>query len=93
MARGVDDCRSEPERSRAVMTTFLQADTRAWQAQWPQFHFKLALDQGLILALEDESRWAIANGLAPSRDTPNFLDYVYLDAMVAVAPTAVTIIH
>ncbi|UUZ54506.1 ABC transporter substrate-binding protein [Massilia sp. H-1] len=93
LAKGVDECRSEPERARAVMTAFLKVDTSAWQARWPQFHFKLALDQGLILALEDESRWAIANGLAPARDTPNFLDYMYLDAMAEVAPTAVTIIH
>lgn len=93
LAKGVDECRSEPERARAVMTAFLKVDTSAWQARWPQFHFKLALDQGLILALEDESRWAIANGLAPARDTPNFLDYMYLDAMAEVAPAAVTIIH
>ena len=53
----------------------------------------MALDQGWILALEDESRWAVANGLAPPRDTPNFLDSMYLDAMVHVAPNAVTIIR
>lgn len=93
LARGVHDCRAEPERARAVMTAFLQVDTSKWQAQWPQFHFKMALDQGLILALEDESRWAVANGLAPPRDTPNFLDSMYLDAMVHVAPNAVTIIR
>lgn len=93
MARGVHECRIEPERARAVMSAFLQVDTSKWKAQWPQFHFKLALDQGLILALEDESRWAVANGLAPARDTPNFLDIMYLDAMVSVAPTAVSIIH
>ncbi len=93
LQRGVHDCRTEPEQSRAVMSAFLQVDTSKWQAQWPQFHFKLALDQGLILALEDEARWAIANGLAPPRETPNFLDSMYLDAMLDVAPTAVTIIH
>ena len=93
LARGVQDCQTEPERARAVMSAFLQTDTSKWQTQWPQFHFKLALDQGLILALEDESRWAVANGLAPPRDTPNFLDNMYLDAMANVAPKAITIIH
>ena len=93
LARGVHACGSEPEQARAVLSSYLQVDTSAWQAQWPQYHFKLALDQGLILALEDESHWAIANGLAPARDIPNFLDYMYLDAMAEVAPAAVTIIH
>jgi NitT/TauT family transport system substrate-binding protein len=93
LARGVHDCRTEPEQARAVLSAFLQVDTGKWQAQWPQFRFRLALEQGLILALEDEARWAIANGLAPPRETPNFLDSMYLDAMLDVAPAAVTVIH
>ncbi len=53
----------------------------------------MALDQGLILALEDETRWATSNGLSPPHPMPNFLDYLYLDALEAVAPAAVTVIH
>ena len=93
MARGVQDCNNEPEASRAIMTAVLRVDTSKWQAQWPTYRFKLGLDQGLILALEDESRWAVSASLVPARPMPNFLDYMYLDAMAAVAPTVVTVIH
>jgi NitT/TauT family transport system substrate-binding protein len=47
----------------------------------------------LILALEDEARWAISNKLTDRTDMPNYLNYVYLDAIRSVAPSAVTIIH
>jgi NitT/TauT family transport system substrate-binding protein len=93
MARGVQDCNNEPEASRAIMTAVLKVDTSQWKAQWPTYRFKLGLDQGLILALEDESRWAVSASLVPARPMPNFLDYMYLDAMSAVAPAVVTVIH
>lgn len=93
MALGVRDCRDKPEQARAVMGAVLGTDGGTWRARWPRLGFKLTLDQGLILALEDESRWAVANGLAAPGETPNFLDNMYLDALVQVAPAAVTVIR
>jgi NitT/TauT family transport system substrate-binding protein len=93
LARGIQDCKNEPEASRAIMEAVLKVDTSKWKAQWPTYRFKLGLDQGLILALEDESRWAVSASLVPARPMPNFPDYIYLDALVAVAPAAVTVIH
>jgi NitT/TauT family transport system substrate-binding protein len=90
---GVRDCRDRPERARAVMSAVLRADTGAWATRWQRLQFRMTLDQGLILALEDESRWAVANGLATPGETPNFLDNMYLDALVHVAPAAVTVIR
>ena len=75
------------------MAAVLKVDTSKWKAQWPTYRFKMGLDQGLILALEDESRWAVDTSLVPARPMPNFLDYMYLDALVAVDPAAVTVIH
>ncbi|MES2015584.1 MAG: NrtA/SsuA/CpmA family ABC transporter substrate-binding protein [Pseudomonadota bacterium] len=93
MARGVHDCTNEPEASRAIMASVLKIDTSKWQSRWPTYRFKLALDQGLILALEDEARWAVSTKLVPARPMPNFLDAMYLDPMLAVAPAVVTVIH
>ncbi|NHZ93050.1 transporter substrate-binding domain-containing protein [Massilia sp. CCM 8733] len=93
LARGVRDCRDRPAHARAVMNAVLRADTDAWATRWQRLQFGMTLDQGLILALEDESRWAVANGLAAPGETPNFLDNMYLDALVHVAPAAVTVIR
>ncbi|HAT30732.1 MAG TPA: nitrate ABC transporter substrate-binding protein [Janthinobacterium sp.] len=59
----------------------------------PTYHFRVVLDQGLILALEDEARWAIKNRMSERADMPNYLDYMYLDGLETVRPSAVTIIH
>lgn len=50
------------------------------------------LSQDLILTLEDEARWAISNKLTNKTEVPNYLQYIYQDALEAVKPEAVTII-
>ncbi|UUZ63731.1 hypothetical protein LP417_31400 [Polaromonas sp. P1-6] len=68
-------------------------DATKLKASWPSYRFNMALDQGLILALEDEARWAIKNKLTSRTEMPNYLNYIYLDGLKAVMPSAVTIIH
>lgn len=55
--------------------------------------FSLALEQHLLVVLEDQGRWAMKNELVQAARPPNFLDAVYLDGLAAVKPRAVTIIH
>ena len=38
------------------------------QAVWARNQFALTLDQSLIAAMEDESRWLISNGLTSATD-------------------------
>jgi NitT/TauT family transport system substrate-binding protein len=52
----------------------------------------VTLDQSLILALEDESRWARKRGLTAKGEVLNFLDYIHLDGLKAVKPEAVRIL-
>ena len=53
----------------------------------------LSLDQGLLLALDDQTRWAMKRGVVKSGPVPNYLDNMYLDALKAVKPEAVTLTH
>jgi len=55
--------------------------------------FGVSLDQSLLLALEDESRWAIENGLTQETKVPNYLDFIYLDGLASVKPKAVRIMR
>ena len=41
----------------------------------------------------DETRWAIKNKLTERTEPVNYLNHLYLDAMKAVSPATVTIIH
>ncbi len=55
--------------------------------------FSVTLDQLLLLALEDESRWAIRHGLTRRTEVPNYLDLLYLDGLASIRPKAVNILR
>ncbi|HEY1147576.1 MAG TPA: NrtA/SsuA/CpmA family ABC transporter substrate-binding protein [Pseudoduganella sp.] len=86
-------CRDNPEVMQPLLAATAKQSRESVLAAWPSYHFDIELDQGLVLALEDRARWAIRNRMAASDQMPNFLDYIYLDGLSAVAPNAVTIIH
>ena len=60
---------------------------------WGDAALAVTLDQALIFALEDESRWAIGNGLASEKKVPNYLDYIYFDGLKSIKPDAVRILR
>ncbi|MFC1756759.1 ABC transporter substrate-binding protein [Patescibacteria group bacterium] len=60
---------------------------------WPKQEFSVVLPQSIILVFEDIARWRIKNGLTDAIKVPNYLNYIYLDALGAVKPDAVTIIR
>jgi len=47
----------------------------------------------MLITMRDQSRWAIKNNLTDATEVPNYLDYIYLDALEEVKPEAVGIIH
>lgn len=93
LALGGRFCNQMPEAARKLVDGMIKTDTKNLADAWPSYRFDLALDQGLLLALEDEARWAIKNKLTNKTATPNYLDYIYLDGLEAVKPSTVTIIH
>lgn len=60
---------------------------------WPKITFILSLDQELILVFENVTRWAIENKLTSITTVPNYLNYIYFDALEAVKPEAISIIR
>jgi NitT/TauT family transport system substrate-binding protein len=57
------------------------------------FEFQLVLYQSILITLKDEARWVINNDLTDKTEVPNYLDYVYVDALEEVKPEAVMIIR
>jgi NitT/TauT family transport system substrate-binding protein len=60
---------------------------------WPDLRFEVALEQSLLTSLENQARWAIRNKLTDRKKVPNYLNFIYLDALEAVKPRGVTIIR
>jgi len=60
---------------------------------WPDNEFALSLDQSLVTAMEDESRWMIRNNLTNTTEVPDFRQFLYPDGLDAVKPGAVSIVR
>ena len=60
---------------------------------WPRHNFAVGLSQELLLIMEDEARWRIANGLTDAAQAPNYLNFIYFAALEEVSPDAVNIIR
>jgi len=60
---------------------------------WPKQEFTVILEQAMLITLEDQARWRIANNLTDKTEVPNYLDYIYMDALEEVKPEAIGIIR
>lgn len=85
--------KQNPEESRRLVAEFIKVDKALLDEIWDVFDFKVTLDQSLLVTLEDQTRWMIKNRLTDKTDMPNYLDFIYSDALQAVKPEAVRIIR
>lgn len=61
---------------------------------WPDTVIpQVTLEQAMLLAMEDEARWAMAIGLVEQTQMPNYLRFLYLDGLSSVRPDAVTVLR
>jgi NitT/TauT family transport system substrate-binding protein len=81
-----------PAEAKAIVQKRLNLDAAYMETVWSQNQFFLSLDQSLITAMEDEARWMITNRLTTRNQVPDFLDYIYIDGLMAIKPEAVNII-
>ena len=85
--------KENPSESIKIVANALNIKDELLKEFWDIYSIKVTLDQFFLLSLEDEARWAIANKLTTATSAPNYLNFIYFDALEAVKPEAVTIIH
>ncbi len=85
--------RENEDQSQTIVAEALNIDKEAVVRGWKEGKFTLFLDQALIVSIEDQARWAIKNKLTDATKVPNYLDYIYFDALEAVKPKSMTIIR
>ena len=83
---------SDPGSSKQMVRNALNDSDAYVQEVWSENQFTLTLDQSLILAMEDQTRWMVRNNLTAS-PVPNFLNYIYIDGLESVDPGSVNIIR
>jgi len=82
-----------PDQSRMIVAKYLGMDKSLLDELSATYHFKITLDQALLLTLENQAKWAIKNKLTDQTEVPNYLDFIYLDGLAAIKPEGVTIIR
>ena len=85
--------KQHPDESQRLVAEFTKSDKAVLKDSWDVFMFEVDLDQGLLVNLEDQTRWVLKNRLATRTDMPNYLDFIYDNALRSVEPEAVRIVR
>jgi NitT/TauT family transport system substrate-binding protein len=85
--------KDNPDAAQKIVAGFCGISAGIVRDIWPDNSFSVRLDQSLILALEDESRWAIHAGLTRAEKIPDYLEFIYMDGLKSVKPDAVMMIR
>jgi NitT/TauT family transport system substrate-binding protein len=90
--QAADFVRQQPGEARAIMGQWTgEPLTELATGKYPVRH-GLALEQGLLLAMEDQARWMIRSKLAHQGQVPNFLDYIQAEPLLKIDPKAVRLV-
>jgi NitT/TauT family transport system substrate-binding protein len=93
LVRAEEFVKQDPDEAQKIVVESSGLDPSLVGEIWPNTKFKVTLDQFLVLALEDESRWAIESGIIAKKEIPNYLDYIYFAGLEAVNSKAVRILR
>ena len=85
--------RKDREKAQEIIAGSFNLDKNVVNSAWDDFVFGISLDQPLLVSWDNIARWAIKNGLVNKKKIPNYLNYIYLDALQAVKPNSITIIR
>jgi len=82
-----------PEEALGLVARRLKVEVEALRPTWKDFNFRVELRQSQLITLEAQARWAMARGHVASGPVPNLLPHLYLDALLAVRPERVSVLH
>jgi len=94
LGRAEEYMAAHPSDSVAIVSRACDLDPGDLRSQWGDYEWRTALDQTLLLSLEDEARWMIdTKQVKGAKRTPDFLRYVQSAALRAQFPSDVSIIE
>lgn len=85
--------KKNPEQAIQIVSARLGISKAELSDIWPELNLRVSLDQQLLPSLEEQARWAIKNRLTDKKQVPNYLNFIYSDALKEIKPEAVTIIR
>ncbi|HWI40079.1 MAG TPA: ABC transporter substrate-binding protein, partial [Verrucomicrobiae bacterium] len=88
-----DFLRRYPAEAQKIVAEKCGLEPALLRELWNDAGFAVGLDQTLVLALEEEAVWGIRHRLSPRTQVPNFLEYIDVQDLTAVRPSAVEILR
>ena len=82
---------SHPKESKKIVIDELNLDPAFIDWVWPDYIFKLGLNQSLILSIKYQALWAVETQMRQFREVPNSERFVDSRALLQVEPGAVNI--
>ena len=90
LAQAAEFIKAQPEAAQEIIAERLKVPSTG-MGKLPK-RYELFLDQSLLLAMEDEARWLIANRLTDKTQVPDYLDYLEAGPLLQVDPKAVNLV-
>jgi NitT/TauT family transport system substrate-binding protein len=82
---------AHPGEADSILIKRSQREPEFLQAAREKSKVEISLEQALIIAMEDEADWLIHRELTRKKTAPNYLHFIYMDALNTVKPKANTI--
>ena len=89
MVRAEKYVAENPEDAKAILQERLDLDAGEMDKVWSRNQYIISLDRSMVLAMEDEARWMIKNGLVPEQPALDVIDHIKAGSLEAVEPEAV----
>lgn len=93
LADATDAVHEQPERARAIVGKAIGIAPDLIAEAFDPADYYLALDQSLLLALDDQTRWAMKQALVAPQRLPNYLTLLRQQPLRAARPNAVKVIQ
>jgi NitT/TauT family transport system substrate-binding protein len=80
-----------PEEAEKIVQERLNYTDDYMAEVWPEHRFSVSLEQSLLIAMNDEARWMMANNLTNATKIPDFRNSIVTEGLRDVRPDVVTI--
>lgn len=83
---------SNRDDAREIVSKYLKTEPSFLKELEATYIFELSLEQAFINTLEGQAKWALRNKPTSQSTIPNFLEFIYTDALESILPDQMTII-
>lgn len=85
--------RSDPEKARKQVGEVVKVDDAIMRKLFEPADYEISLDQAMLTALDDQTRWAMKQQIVKEGPMPNYLHLMKYKNLEAVSPSAVRIVR